>query len=1381
MGDVEEYFPRGGKKPTVTYFKQSGNFLGAAEKGERKKQKPKKKSENDDGYLSDEIVADDDQSFKNCGICLNYKIVKEGQVFLGRVRDVLETRLNISLPCRLFGTVMACHVSEAYNKILEAYVNDQTDKVQDLNQMFRPGQYVGVKVLEVEANNLMLSMMPQHVNAGRPHNELHKGAMLQAAVSSVEDHGYVMELGISNTRAFLPKNASNTELELETGMLTWCCVKSIVVENENSVLTLSNNLEALRGAVQRRHSTALYPATALEFTIDKSLDNGIEGHVFQDTVAYVQRQQVDKVKGKKPNFGQKVRARVLYVLPTRNTPFLTMKDIFEYTYPDLEKEQKYKTGDIIEEAQVIKIMGRCIMFKLGSGCIGSLSLRRIQVDEELTDEDVIAKSYPIGSTHVVRVLTYNLSDYIYSLSDEPSVLSEKIFTMSDLTVGDIVSATVRSVTDNRLLLSVGRVTDCKSSAMSDLVIVNHSQVRVDFTHIIEFLLRYVQHHDVFLHSIVHKTHMSDAGCYVDPKKASNAQMTKKFKEGQRVKARVWELDIKKAALKLTLKPSLLLPDLDVLHRYEDAVEGKTYTGVIAVIRDYLLVSFFNGLHCYVPRAHVAQPPPDTLSDILHVGQIVNCTILNVSPETKKMTGSLLADPFKFWKNQKTAEKRQNTEDPPILKKKLKKTQSQEESKTSDKKGKSKKKSESIEDEDMAMNVEDESKMSKKKKNIKKDKEITVDGENVENENLENESKESNNEETSTTEKKTRKKKKEAERIETDDDFLELDEIFSKHELNDEDDEVNKNKEKVKKRKKNNEDKQELTNETKGKTNKKKKTTEIQTDSDEEKIPDKKKRKESVSDKTTEESDAIETDIYEDSDNMLTPQDQGLIDLSDCNNPKQYKRRIISLLKVIQRKTRRIDRIDEKIEALVNRGITVGSKKFHTAMLTEKLLIEKSIEKLLEALKIAQDKFKEFNLKTKDKKKKEKKITDLIQFVGKESVTKVDKPVQKVLDVSQSVKVQSVESVLEVPSVKEFWSAPAEPPPATQEQDSSSSSEEQEEEKPKKKRKKLRAAERVAKAREEEEKIRSLESAQAAGGEAPRSAEQFERALLASPDCSQLWIAYMAFHLQVISTSLSPNERALLASPDCSQLWIAYMAFHLQATEIEKARGVGRRALRTICFREEQEKLNIWLALLNLEHRFGTKESQQKTLEEALQMNEKYQIHSKLLDIYVETGKAGEAGALAELMLRKYRRQLEAYIAAGSACYQLGLLEKARQIMQKGLAALEKREHVALLVRFAQLERGCGDAERAGALLEHVLAAYPQRVDVTSLYVDMLLKSNDIERVRQLMERMTSQKLPARKMKVLFKKWIEVEEKIGDQQQVDNIRKRAVEFIEKAQF
>lgn len=50
-----------------------------------------------------------------------------------------------------------------------------------------------------------------------------------------------------------------------------------------------------------------------------------------------------------------------------------------------------------------------------------------------------------------------------------------------------------------------------------------------------------------------------------------------------------------------------------------------------------------------------------------------------------------------------------------------------------------------------------------------------------------------------------------------------------------------------------------------------------------------------------------------------------------------------------------------------------------------------------------------------------------------------------------------------------------------------------------------------------------------------------------------------------------------------------------------------------------------------------------------------------------------------------------------------------------------------------------------------------------------------------MERMTSQKLPARKMKVLYKKWIEVEEKIGDEEHVDSVRKRALEFINNAKF
>lgn len=44
------------------------------------------------------------------------------------------------------------------------------------------------------------------------------------------------------------------------------------------------------------------------------------------------------------------------------------------------------------------------------------------------------------------------------------------------------------------------------------------------------------------------------------------------------------------------------------------------------------------------------------------------------------------------------------------------------------------------------------------------------------------------------------------------------------------------------------------------------------------------------------------------------------------------------------------------------------------------------------------------------------------------------------------------------------------------------------------------------------------------------------------------------------------ERLLLASPNSSLLWLQYMAHHLQATQIDQARAVAERALKTISFR-----------------------------------------------------------------------------------------------------------------------------------------------------------------------------------------------------------------------
>ncbi|CAB3249498.1 unnamed protein product [Arctia plantaginis] len=1292
MADTEEYFPRGGKKPTTTHFKQNANFLGATEKRDKKKKKIKKKSEGDDGYLSDEGSKEVSESFKNCAYGLSYKTVKEGVLILGRVKNVLETKVVISLPCRMIGSVMACHISEPYNKQLEAYVNDKVDRVIELGQMFHIGQYVAVKVLEVKELSIMLSMMPQHVNGQKKHADLHKGTLLQAAVTSEEDHGYVMDIGIPDIRAFLPKKNTNPEIQLDVGVITWCIVKSL---SDGGVVTLSNELATLQNSLQKHKTTSpLLPASNLEFHVDTPLDNGIEGSVFGDTTAYIQRQHAESVKGKKPALGQKIRARLLYVMPTRNTPFLTMKNIFETTYPDMEVEQKLKDGAIVEEAKVLKITGRSIHFRLGGDCFGTMSLKRIQVDEELTDEEVVAKSYPIGSTHKVRILCYNYSDYVYSVSDQPDLVAEKYFNHAQLKVGELVDATVKTVSENHVLLNVGRVSGYVSQA-----------------------------------------HLSDSGIFIDPKRSSNSKLPKKkFKVGQAVTARVLVVDPVKQTLFLTLKPSLLAPDLEILSSYKQVVVGKGYTGVIKTIRDFVVVSFFNNVTAFVPRACVTKEPLDNIADAFHIGQIVNCTILKVDPSTQRMTGSLTTTPFSPKKRESPA-KRKQTSTEEVPNKKLKLAEENQKTQIKGKKQVTQKElaSEEIENKQIQKKIkkqepqadstddeveEIEMKQKKGKKNVLQTETVVED----------------------IGKPKKKKTKKAESQPATTDDEVEEENVNKKKkklktEIENECKDTTKKENKNKKRKQESVDMEESTTETDIEVTKKNKQ--------------KKKRKDKEETRISEESDAIETDIYEDSDQVLSPQELGLIDLSDCTTAKQFKKRVVSLLKSIKNRTRRIDKIDTKLSRLEEKGLTMENKKFHTAMHNEKNVLKERIQKLFDALNVAQEKLKEFDIvdkvEYKKKQKENKKENSEVESskVGKKETE--NKTLLKKVDIKV---VENLEPALEVASIKDFWSVGESNTKNVPEEDSSSS-EDEETEQPKKKRKKLTVAEKLAKVREEEERVREMERRAIESESQPRSSEQF--------------------------------ERALLANPNCSQLWIAYMAFHLQATELEKARAVGRKALSSILFREEEEKLNVCLAMINFENRFGTKESQQKILEESLQINEPFKVHSKLLDIYVETSKHQELVALVDLMMRKYKRDPNTYIMCGAACFKLGLVDKARQVMQKAIAVLEKKEHVTVLVQFALLERTHGARERAEALFEQILAVYPQRVDVCSSYIDMLIKNGDFDHVRQVMERMTSQKLPARKMKILYKKWMEVEEKLGEQNQVEKIKQQAMKYIEKAKF
>lgn len=66
---------------------------------------------------------------------------------------------------------------------------------------------------------------------------------------------------------------------------------------------------------------------------------------------------------------------------------------------------------------------------------------------------------------------------------------------------------------------------------------------------------------------------------------------------------------------------------------------------------------------------------------------------------------------------------------------------------------------------------------------------------------------------------------------------------------------------------------------------------------------------------------------------------------------------------------------------------------------------------------------------------------------------------------------------------------------------------------------LTKSEREEKARAEEERLRQIEERLMRADVEPETADDFDRALLAKPNSSALWVKYMAFHLQVGQSSL----------------------------------------------------------------------------------------------------------------------------------------------------------------------------------------------------------------------------------------------------------------------
>ncbi|GFP79860.1 protein rrp5 homolog [Phtheirospermum japonicum] len=245
------------------------------------------------------------------------------------------------------------------------------------------------------------------------------------------------------------------------------------------------------------------------------------------------------------------------------------------------------------------------------------------------------------------------------------------------------------------------------------------------------------------------------------------------------------------------------------------------------------------------------------------------------------------------------------------------------------------------------------------------------------------------------------------------------------------------------------------------------------------------------------------------------------------------------------------------------------------------------------------------------------------------------------------------------------------------------------------------------------------------------------------------------------------EKLIRSSPNSSFIWIKYMAFMLSLADIEKARSIAERALRTINIREESEKLNIWVAYFNLENEYGNppEEAVMKIFQRALQYCDPKKVHLALLGMYERTEQDKLADELLDKMARKFKQSCKVWLRKIQSLLKRES-DGVQSVVNRALLSLPRHKHIKFISQTAILEFKCGVADRGRAMFENMLREYPKRTDLWSIYLDQEIRLGDVDLIRALFERAISLSLPLKKMK-----------SIGDEERIESVKKKAMDYVE----
>ncbi|KAH9518455.1 Protein RRP5, partial [Bulinus truncatus] len=496
-------------------------------------------------------------------------------------------------------------LSTTYTHLLKKLVdNEATDfhleDIKPLTELFLPGMLIPVqieKILEIENKKIiLLTGNPSKLNSSVSIKALTDGMLLFGSISSLEDHGYSIDLGIAGLQAFLShKNAkplikANTSgSPLCVGHPVWCVVQ-IKDQNglagENRVLSVSVDPAAVKssGLTQTKNLNCFLPGMNLKGIVQKVLDCGLIVSVssFQGHVHVSQLPNPPE----KFSIGQQLNLKLLYV--DVNSKVLQLTALPKIVHFDGRPIQFFADLNIgnIREAKVTWIQKKTgVYFNLPHGTKGFAAMTHL-TDKKSETPDL--QKFSIDSLHQCRILGFNYMEGLALIDLRKHTLQKKFFNIKETSVGDVIDVVVHNVVANGVLVKLAKS----------------------------------------FFSFITCLHLADV-----PIKHPE----KKFSVGKKLKCKVLKIDIEKNKVFLTHKKSLMKTKYPIISEYSQLKPHMELEGYISAVKDKaVIVSFFNDVKGFVTLMDMSTEVVNNPHDLFYEGQVIKCRVILFDVPKKKL-------------------------------------------------------------------------------------------------------------------------------------------------------------------------------------------------------------------------------------------------------------------------------------------------------------------------------------------------------------------------------------------------------------------------------------------------------------------------------------------------------------------------------------------------------------------------------------------------------------------------------------------------------------------------------------------------------------------------------------------------------------------------